>query len=182
MAFAGLEQKIGNQMSRDFYAGIGSRKTPKPILEEMEQIGAILARNNFILRSGAADGADSAFEKGVDSVNGPKEIFLPWENFNGHLSGYHAPWKRAFEMAEEVIPWWDNLTEGTKKLHARNVHQILGLSLNEPVEFVVCWTPDGQTVGGTATAIKIARKNQIPVINLATNRRWSPLNAFAVGE
>jgi hypothetical protein len=43
---------------------------------------------------------------------------------------------------------------------------ILGKNLDEPVKFVVCWTPGGKVVGGTGVAIQIAHKNNIPVINL----------------
>jgi hypothetical protein len=68
-----------------------------------------------------------------------------------------------------VHPAWDILSQGAQKLHARNVHQILGpdLSRPTPVEFVLCWTPDAQVVGGTATAIRLAQDRNIPVYNLA---------------
>ena len=51
-------------------------------------------------------------------------------------------------------------------MHSRNCHQILGYDLQSPVDAVVCWTPDGNVVGGTATAIRIALKYNIPVFNL----------------
>ena len=41
-----------------YYAGIGSRETPTEILNIFENIGFYLAKNNFILRSGHAGGAD----------------------------------------------------------------------------------------------------------------------------
>lgn len=162
-------------MIRDSYAGIGARETPKDILKEMEYIGETMCKNGWVLRSGAAPGADQAFEKGCDKVdNLRKEIFLPWEGFEGHPSGYYSPWKRAYQIAQGVIPWWDNLSDGAKKLHARNAHQILGHGLNEEVKMVICWTEGGKLKGGTATAIKIAKKHDIPVINLAVVRNWSP--------
>lgn len=68
------------------YAGIGSRETPKSILEFFEYLGELLAKKGFTLRSGAAKGADSAFEKGCDRVSGLKEIFLPWRGFEGSKS------------------------------------------------------------------------------------------------
>lgn len=39
-----------------YYAGIGSRSTPKDILKLFESLGRYLATCNFILRSGGADG------------------------------------------------------------------------------------------------------------------------------
>jgi len=49
-----------------YYAGIGSRSTPDNVLGIMEKLGIVLAKKGFILRSGGADGADKAFEKGCD--------------------------------------------------------------------------------------------------------------------
>jgi predicted Rossmann fold nucleotide-binding protein DprA/Smf involved in DNA uptake len=47
-----------------YYAGIGSRETPKEICNKMTEIASLLEKQDFVLRSGGANGADSAFEKG----------------------------------------------------------------------------------------------------------------------
>ena len=52
-----------------------------------------------------------------------------------------------------------------------------------PVDFVLFWAPeeDGKIQGGTATAVNLARKMEIPVFNLAddwTEHRWSVLNGL----
>jgi predicted Rossmann fold nucleotide-binding protein DprA/Smf involved in DNA uptake len=54
------------------YAGIGSRSTPPETLPLIESIAARLAEKGWVLRSGGADGADSAFEKGCDQKQGTK--------------------------------------------------------------------------------------------------------------
>lgn len=154
-------------MKRRCYAGLGSRETPADILRTMEALGTRLAVLGWTLRSGAADGADVAFERGCDLKYGDKEIYLPWRGFNGHTSPLGEPTRAAFTLAREVHPAWDRLTEGGQKLHARNCHQVLGVSLQAPVEFVVCWTPRGEITGGTATAIRLAGKYAIPLFNLA---------------
>ena len=56
-----------------YYAGIGSRKTPNEVLSLIVEIAEYFARMGFILRSGGADGADSAFAAGAFK----KQIFLP---------------------------------------------------------------------------------------------------------
>lgn len=159
-----------------YYTGIGSRETPDSVLNQMFGIAADLADQGYILRSGAAEGADSAFEGGaadLDSI----EIYLPWKGFeNRHGRGYIPPEeieanfrKGAKRIASEVHPQWSNLTDGTQKLHTRNVYQILGRDLKTPSEFVICWakpTRDGLVKGGTRTAVAIARRHNIPVINL----------------
>jgi len=161
------------------YAGIGSRETPHEVLSEMHRIGAFLAKRNFILRSGGADGADSAFEQACCSANGKMEIFLPWRGFNNNKSPlYEQPSQEAILLASSIHPAWQNLSSAAKVLHARNCYQILGQSLDDPVDIVICWTPAGAVVGGTATAIKLAVKYGIPVYNLAIARDKDSLREY----
>lgn len=49
------------------YTGIGSRETPPDILELMTKIARFMFKQGFTLRSGGADGADSAFEAGAEN-------------------------------------------------------------------------------------------------------------------
>lgn len=162
------------------YTGIGSRQTPKVILDLMTEIGIYMAKNNILLRSGGANGADSAFESGCDFVNGIKEIFLPWEGFNNKTGLINKNNKKAMAISEKT--WnlrnmpvkWNNLKESTKLLMLRNTYQIMGIELTKPTNLVICWTPDGRASGGTGQAIAMAnyitiskRTNiTIPVINL----------------
>lgn len=148
------------------YTGVGSRKTPPAVLLLMEDIGGYLARKGAILRSGHAEGADLAFETGCDRFKGQKEIFAPWKGFNGSSTTYYDPPNEAYGLAAKVHPAWGTLTIGNKKLHARNAQQVLGPNLTNPSTFVVYWTPKGEERGGTATAIKIAKMNNIPLIDL----------------
>lgn len=154
------------------YAGIGSRKTPAVILERMTLAAQRLAGMGYVLRSGGADGADTAFERGAGDR---KEIFLPWRGFNGNGSSFVVPEREAEEVAAAIHPAWDKLSPGAKKLMARNSHQILGADLRTPVDFVVAWTPDGAetedergtATGGTGQAIALASRWGIPVFNFA---------------
>jgi len=148
------------------YCGIGSRKTAPNLLLIMEQIGEDLAKLGYILHSGGAEGADQAFEVGCDKVNGPKQVFLPWKGFNSHTSPLYDIPEEAFYIAEEQHPAWNLCSQGAKKLHARNIQQILGLDLQTPVDFVICNTEGGELVGGTATAVSLANSLGIPVLNL----------------
>lgn len=162
-------------MKLKIYAGVGSRKTPKPILKLIFKIASILAKKGYILRSGAADGADTAFELGCNSAGGKKEIWLPWKGFNNHDDTGLYPNPGHFAKAEASLEHWNNLSHGVKRLHARNVGQVFGSNIETPVDFVLCWTPDGATkrsectskTGGTGTTIKLASDSNIPVINLA---------------
>lgn len=146
-----------------FYAGIGSRETPSHILTLMTGIAEYLAIREWTLRSGGANGADSAFENGAEA----KEIYLPWQGFNGNASPLFRPTPEAIKMAEKYHPAWHKLRRGARLLMARNCHQVLGLDLKTPVEMVICWTKDAAGGGGTGQAIRIARDLGIPVNDLA---------------
>jgi hypothetical protein len=151
------------------YTGVGSRSTPPDVLHLMERIADQLCVQGYTLRSGAADGADQAFGRGAQSR---AHIYLPWPGF-----GVVEPGALAISMGnhiepdlERIIasvhPAWERLTIGPRKLHARNVRQLLGITLKRPSDFVICWTEDGRTIGGTATAIKLAERYDVPVYNL----------------
>lgn len=155
------------------YAGIGSRRCPDVTLRQMAAIARSLARRGFILRSGGADGADTAFERAVPPESA--EIFLPWRGFNGNASRLVTVPQAAFDLAAELHPAWDRLSPAIKKLMARNCQQILGERLDSPSCLVVCWSPDGcenhaersALTGGTGQAISLASMRGIPVFNLA---------------
>lgn len=141
-----------------FYAGIGSRETPEPIQLQMQSIAMQLAMRGYVLRSGAAIGADKAFEKGCDALAGPKVIRCA------------THWQPAIDHAQRYHPAWEKCTDAAKALHGRNSLIMLGDDLDLPVRFVVCWTPGGEVTGGTGQALRIAADYSIPVFNLALYR------------
>ena len=169
------------------YSGIGSRRTPSDVMFDMTYIASNI-QNLYTLRSGGADGADAAFEMGVS--NGNKEIYLPWKGFNKNPSMLYAdPSPDALEVAKRFHPRWTSLSSAAQKLMARNVYQVLGKDLISPVDFVLCWTPDGcecqktrgKDTGGTGQAISIAEYWGIDVINMK-NWNWKDrLNDILTG-
>jgi hypothetical protein len=148
------------------YAGIGARSTPDEILELMQRAAKGLSNLGYTLRSGGAKGADSAFEAGVSDPN-LKEIFLPFQRFNGNESPRFGTCRSARLIAKEFHPNWPNLGCRGRDFMARNAYQILGQNLKRPADFVLCWTPNGKVVGGTGQALRMAAHFQIPVFNFA---------------
>lgn len=157
-----------------YYTGVGSRRTPQGIRDTMTKIALAMRHRGFILRSGGAEGADRAFETGAASE---AHVYLAWPQ--------RTRWERvaprrtdvgieAYIMAAGIHPKWLALSEGARKLHARNCYPVLGDDLASPSEFLVCWTPDGclgpstrtRYTGGTATAIVLAALWGVRVFNL----------------
>jgi hypothetical protein len=165
-------RRHGRMMMRT-YAGIGARATPEPILQLMTRCSFTLAKRGYLLRSGHADGADSAFEAGAGTN---AEIYLPAPRWRGSPSPLHpeaigaAIWHQARIIAAQHHPAFATLSEFIQHLHTRNVFQVLGPKLNSPSEFVLCWTPTGEPVGGTGQAIRIAHAHNVPVFNLQRTR------------
>ncbi len=155
-----------------YYTGIGSRQTPEVWRDVFATIGTFLHRDyGLILRSGGADGADTFFEKS----KGPKHIYLPSYYFNARCADnqtYFVPSDAITNRNEPIIKQccahWDNIKRPkVRNLLLRNMCQILG---HDPIKlelssFVLCWTPNGDHVGGTRYAISCAELYNIPVFN-----------------
>lgn len=167
-------------MTDKFYTGVGSRETPLEIMEFMKAVAFRMAELGYIGRSGAADGADSAFyfgwgEHKFQTVKPtPFVEYLPWKGFNERVfseSNVIAPnfdnYKQAEEIASTVHPVWDKLSRGARALHTRNVYQVLGDDLNTPSRVLFCYAPPTKTgvKGGTNTAWQLAKKHGVKCYN-----------------
>ncbi len=149
--------------------GIGSRKTPSKILVAMENFAREAADKGYIFRSGHAEGADYAFEKGAGKSC---IVYLPWHGFNDNYpvlgssisSGQIN--QEALDMVIKHEPHAATCTRGVQLIKCRNVYQVLGINMSQESDLVVCWTPGGNGAGGTGLAIKIADSRKIPVIDL----------------
>lgn len=139
-------------------AGVGSRGVPPSIYKLMQVIGACLKKKGYTVRTGDAKGSDEAFRMTSRSVV---------------LTAGDAT-ERSMEIASQYHGGWSHCNTYARKLHGRNVMQVLGANFDKPVRGVICWTPDGcknhqdrtSKTGGTGTAISIASAHGIPVHNL----------------
>jgi hypothetical protein len=171
------------------YTGIGSRKTPGNILKLMQSIGYRLGSLGIRLRSGGAEGADSAFEAGarhsIKEQHGLEPlIYLPYPGFRGKSGITFAPnsqsWKEATRIIRDLHPAWDRCSDFAKKAHTRNAFQVLGSNLDSPSHFLVFYAEvsRGEIQGGTRTAVVLAQKFQIPCFNLFYDSAKLELKAF----
>lgn len=192
------------------YTGIGSRQTPAEIVGVMEDAAFRLARMGFVLRSGKAAGADAAFQQGVQKYvtdNGINffqhlaEIYIPWKGFKGG-DGLIDDWDITLDSVDKRLPdqadmrwdWvkevhggWERLSQGARKLHERNIHQLFGENLSDAFlnqsKFVLYYAPEtrkGDPKGGTATAVNLAKKSSIRTLNLLHDKNHEVLEKFLV--
>lgn len=156
-------------MKKIYYAGIGSRSVYDNELYTLcKNIGMCLAADGWILRSGGASGADTAFEQGCDLSHGEKEIYLPWKGFNKNNSILYNISPEAYEYAKTFHPAYSRLTPGAAKLIARDTYQVLGGDLKSPSDIVVycAETTRSGVKGGTGQAVRIAQFHKIPTLNI----------------
>jgi hypothetical protein len=148
---------------RLFYTGVGDHHVevvPTQKLDEATSIARNLEGLGLILRSGGATGFDQAFERGV--VNPANKIIYLSARDQRYPDDL---WNEAVKL---VLNTHGNPQAAKRYIHllARNVFQVLGDDLQTPSKFVVCWTKNGQDIGGTGTTIRIAHKFSVPVYNM----------------
>jgi hypothetical protein len=168
------------------YTGVGSRVTPARELALMTEFARLMAARGWTLRTGGADGADRAFMNGMLLWwPAPYELYLPWPDFNAQAPPtLTEPTQRALQIAEELLPWWGQLSDATRRLMGRNVHQVLGADCETPSRMLVCWTPypttDEARHGGTGMALRVARElaPETELINLRINAHWNRIAAW----
>ena len=164
-----------------FYAGVGSEDTPQDVLDNMTALAAELEKEGYVLRSGGAPGADTAFSNGVSNAKNKKIYFK--EDIEHNIYGTA---EQADKILEETHPAAQKLKPGTwaRQLLARDNYQVFGDQLDSPAAFVICWTNDGvtsyeqttATTGGTGQAIRVASRKGIPVINMKDSNWREKLN------
>ena len=158
--------------------GIGSRKCPQSICELFTELGQEIKERGWYVRSGHAPGSDYAFELGAKKNC---IVYLPWDGFNKEQPILGVP--RINPLRDDVLeivykhePYAKDLSNGVKLIKSRNIFQVLGEDLKSLSDLVICWTEEGVEEGGTALAIKIARANNIAVINVGDPNTSSHLD------
>jgi hypothetical protein len=151
-------------------AGIGSRQTPKYILDWMAEMGAELVRQGWTVVSGNADGADSAWARGANSVDPAKlELWLAWKTKRGLVEGNDVrvfcelpkeEQERYIDIVRKLHPAWQYVSDNAALLLGRNAKII------EKVEVVFGYTPFKDR-GGTMMGYKLAEQWDIPHFDVA---------------
>lgn len=172
-------------MGREVYAGIGSRETPDNILMMMQFISSFLCEKGYLLRSGGAKGADTAFEKGalVKTIF-YTEQYAHWgmreRNASFTVNLYNEKvWDKAYKIACKY--YHSDLNRRpvyVQQLMTRNVFQVLGPNLESHSDFVISWTKDGKASGGTGQALRIAKDYGLTIYNMKNEKDMFKLKEF----
>lgn len=164
-----------------YFAGVGSRETPKNIMELMIRLGRTATDLGYKFRSGDAYNADKAFWYGVQQSKKFEdigaEIIIIEDGFRGRTTDEKIFYDysklsqdikdQCMEIAKGVRGSFHGLNEMGIALHSRNVVQIKGLDLKSNVDILFLYAPlnrNGRVKGGTATAHDLAVKEEVPVI------------------
>ncbi len=167
------------------YAGIGSREITDKERETIEKVADKLSKN-FILFSGNAPGSDQSFQRGS---HGNCVIYLPWLSFESDKYDFSKA-LAVFDLGKSQQGMASiskyhpnpNLRYGAKMLMARNYHQIMGYEKYPQVSFVVCCADEdeeGNILGGTGFACRLAKDLVIPIINIRSKGWQDKLNKTA---
>lgn len=168
------------------YTGIGSRSVSSQHYEQMIAFGYTMAALQLVLRSGKASGSDEAFQLGHQSflLANPEhqidmEIYVPWANFKNPIlwddfdvvGPNLDSWKEAQSLAKTIHPRGKKLCDAPLLLHARNMYQVVGEFLIDQSDFCIYCADEhnGVVAGGTASAVNLSRRLNIPTYNIRTD-------------
>lgn len=160
-------------------ACVGRRDLSERTAELLHRIGQQLAAQGRTIVSGNATGSDQAYAAGANAVKPTLvELWLPWPGFErtaiviGNVVRI-CEQARCFEIAAAHHPAWDRLSQGARRLFARNVGIVEGAD-------IVLALPNHQKPGGGGTghAMRLARAMEKRVVDLATEEGLREVRRF----
>lgn len=183
------------------YAGMNAIEISENMLvyQVIEKISTYLNFKGYTLVVNSIEGIKNLFENGSEFR---KEIFIPFDGFNGKyntdvgvysldfigkvFSSSKERMCKAINIARKFHPNFDQLDDKDKLTIVCCSYQILGLNLDTPVDFVVCYTLDGCESNTTCTketgvigqSISIAHYYNVPIFNLYNTQSVYRLKAY----
>lgn len=150
----------------------GNPNVPDEMVDNMKQLGDILAINRFTLRFTSGTNLDEALLK--EFTEDKPEIYIPWKDFNNIESKFYFNDKVAQHVAKMFNQNYDTLKPAVQAFLARNARMVLGEKIKSYALAVVIWSEDGAEditeitfkTGNVGHIISLARSVHIPVFNL----------------
>lgn len=151
--------------------GIGSRKTPPEVLEEMRKVGQWCREQGHTLRSGHAEGADQAFEEGAQERC---IAYTPWEGFEEDFKSKAVIFpvqdlepparkkaKRTLRLHPSSKNKHQNLGGAFNNIMIRNALQVMGEDMKTPSDAVVYWA-----LASALQAVRVALHFHVPLVDM----------------
>lgn len=181
-------------MSLGYVAIVGSRDVPLEYLELLIRLGKTYTDLGYHISSGDAFGSDRAGWYGARLSERYEpdlsRIYVLDSKLNQTRAREHGfivaqdyleCWTIATAMALEARGSWNGLKDQYQRdLHTRNVYQIHGHTLSEPIKALIYYArPIGILEreicsGGTNTTLQVAKRAGIePRVNLATEKGYN---------
>lgn len=175
----------------------GTRSVPEKDKRKLIALGAFLASEfpNTVFRSGNADGSDTLFARGVESVD-PKrmQVVTPTAGHrkkNLHPENYVVPLANVSAVHEESLAYHTNeATPANRRIIdkrnevpqlkakarylLRDTLKVIGDSDNNlaPVTAAIFYTKDDPMSGGTGHTIRVCLQQNVPVFLQNDWLRW----------
>lgn len=158
---------------------VGSKGTRDEVMELGYLLSVVLLEAGWQGYSGNAPGMDKVLNRAMLKTNAFNGyVFLPWPKFETRdlpdrcfdsFTITTPIGEECDKIIKELIPWYDKLSQGAKKLHSRNVKQVKGKDLKTLSNLVIhsakgkqCSKPQG----GTRTAVVLAQNLKVPTFNI----------------
>lgn len=148
-------------MTKPIVTLIGSRDISEVEYLKMKELGELCAAYGYIIRSGAAQGADEAAQEGFTSVKGMQspdmEIYRPTtDKYRSRSMSYYYGFPsaeaghKAIALVEKYHPkgrqWVKSVDNNTANyrdksnlaMMCRNAQQVYGFSMDKPTDLVIC--------------------------------------------
>jgi len=119
----------------------------------------------------------------VERLRQHLRVYLPYDGHRGKRASPFSPyidaqkllaWEEAQTLILTIHPNPNALLHAKNpfalQAHTRNAFQVLGDTLKEPSDLLLCWAPtdkQGDAIGGTRTAWMLAGKHNVPRFNLS---------------
>lgn len=152
---------------------VGSRRAPFYIRQEAIELGEAFSELGYKARSGGALGMDTywlcQYDPELATVYRHDDRSYDARTVNTTRLG---AFDEAIDIINRIVPHIAYMDATARLLHYRNAFQVLGDDLRSPSDYLLYWSPlkNGVPVGGTKTAVLLAKRVGIPVLHLEHDR------------
>lgn len=152
---------------------VGSRKAPFSIRQEAMELGKAFSDLGYKARSGGALGMDTywLYQYDPELATVYRHDDKPYDARTVNTTRLDA-FDEAIDIINRVVPHIACMDDTARLLHYRNAFQVLGDDLRSPSDYLIYWSPmkNDVPVGGTKTAVLLAKRVGIPVLHLEHDR------------